>query len=160
MQFLQFTAAAVISYLGLLAGFYLASVTTEELSTGRKYFPFLQRLVILIIAVIVANYLGYSTMLRVLIYAVIVFMVMFRINIRLFYAVFGFALFAVAQSANFLLITAALIFLSGLVSGSEYFAMTVKRKSQIMVAAKRLLLQNLAYPAIALILVLLPFRFG
>ena len=160
MQFLQFAAAAIISYLGLLAGFLLGSATTEELATATKYFPMLQRVIILAIAVVIANYFGLALALRLLICAVAIVLTLLGMNTRLFYAVFGLALLAVAQSVNFLLITAALIFIFGIVSGSEYFATTVKRKSQIMVAAGKLLLQNLAYPAIAVIFFLLPFHFG
>ena len=160
MSPIQFAAAAIISYLGLLAGFFLGSATTEELTTATKYFPMLQRAIILAIAVVIANYFGLALALMLLICAVVIVLTLLGMNTRLFYAVFGLALLAVAQSVNFLLITAALIFIFGIVSGSEYFATTMKRKSQIMVAAGKLLLQNLAYPAIAVIFFLLPFHFG
>ena len=160
MQFLQFAAAAVISYLGLPAGFFLGSVTTEELPTASKYFPMLQRAIILVIAVVMANYFGYPILIRLLVYAVVIAAALASVDFRFFYPIFGILLFGVAANENFLLFTSLLIFLFGLVSGSQYFAMAVKRKSQTMAAARRLLLQNLAYPGIAMILFLLPIRFG
>lgn len=160
MQFLHFAAATIISYLGLLAGFVLASMTREELPTATKYFTILQRLLIFIIAAIATNYLGFSLLLRILIYVVIGFLIMFKIDTRLFYALFGFLLFAVAANMNVLAITASLVFLFGLVSGSDYFARVVKRKSQVVPAARNLLLQNIACVLIALLLFALPIRFS
>ena len=158
VTFLQFAAATVISYLGLLAGFFLASVTTEELPTGKKYFPLLQRMIILVIGATAANFFGVGTVPKLLFYLVLIAVIMFSINIRLFYAVFGVLLFTVAASVNILLIMSSFIFLFGLVSGSEYFTLVVKKKRSRAAAAGNLLLRNAAYPTIALAMFLLSVR--
>ncbi len=160
VPFLQFASAAVISYLGLLAGFFLASVTPEELPTGKRYFPLLQRLIILIIGIFVTNFFGYGIALKLVAYAALIALLMLRINIRLVYAVFGVLLAAVAINVNTLLIVSSLIFIFGLVSGSDYFSQAVKRKGSKSGAAIGLLLRNAIYPAIALILFLLFFQLG
>ena len=155
MQFLQFAAAVVISYLGLLAGFLLAYVTQEEMQTAAKYLPLLQRIIILVIAVVVTDFFGIHLALKLLIYLATIAVIIFSLNIRPFYVVFGVLLFAVAVSQNTVLILSSMIFLFGLVSGSQHFAKAVKKRSQMLTAVKNLLLVNLNYPVIALIMFLL-----
>lgn len=160
VSFLQFAAATIISYLGLLAGFLLASVTPEELPTGKKYFPLLQRLTIMVIGVFMTNFFGYGAALKLVAYAVLIALLMLRVNVRLVYGAFGILLFAAAIDVNMLLMLSSLIFIFGLVSGSDYFSQLAKRKGSKATVAINLLRTNSLYPAIALILFLLFFQLG
>ncbi len=159
-SFLQFAAATLVSYFGLLAGFFLASVTPEELPTGKRYFPLLQRLIILAVSVFVVNFFGYGAALKLVAYAVLIALLMLRVNIKLAYGAFGILLFAAAIDMNMLLIMSSLIFIFGLVSGSDYFSPGSKRKRSKAAAAIDLLRANALYPALALILFLLFFQLG
>ncbi len=140
LSILQFAAAAVISYLGLLAGFSLAYFTREELPTGKKYFGWLQRLIILMAAAITMNFLGVSIALKLMVYAVLLLLIAIKLDIKLFYALFGIAAFAAAKSQNVLSAILSLVFLFGLVSGSQCFV-----KKDFAKNAALLLARNSAY---------------
>ena len=145
MSPIQFAAVAVISYLGLLAGFFLGSVTTEELPTAKKYFPMLQRAIILVIAVVMANYFGYPLLIRLIIYAVVIAAALASVDFRFFYPIFGALLAFTEASSNWLLFLSSLVFLFGLVTGSLYFS---KKKASLL----RLLAGSCSYIFISMIL--------
>ena len=153
MQFLQFAAAVVISYLGLLTGFFLASMTKEELPTAKKYLPWLEKLVILATAAFVMNFLSFSIVAKAAVYALLLLFLVYKYNTRFVYAAFGAAAFAVSKDSNMLLITASLVFLFGLLSGSNSFKINLRKKN-IEKDAVRALASNLFYPAVAIILFL------
>lgn len=153
MQFLQFLAAVAISYLGLLAGFILATMTREELPTAKKYFPWLQRLVIILVAAVSMRLLNFGIPARLASYAALLVLLAVKPNLQLFYALFGAAVFAAARNSNALLITSSLVFLFGLLSGSSSFDARI-RKKDIVKAAAKILANNLFYPAIAIVLFL------
>ena len=160
VSFLQFAAATIISYFGLLAGFLLASVTPEELPTGKKYFSLLQRLVILVVGILAANFFGYGAALKLVAYAFLLALLVLNVNVRLAYGAFGILLFAAAIDLNMLLMMSSLVFIFGLASGSDYFSHAAKKKGSKAAVAIGLLRANALYPAIALILFLLFFQLG
>ena len=151
---LQFAKAAIISYIGLLAGFILASATKEELPTARKYFPWLQRLVIIAIAAFVMDFFNINLILKIVAYAVLLLIVAVGINTQFFYTIFGASLFAVSKDKNMLLIVLSMVFLFGLLSGSVYFDGHVRRKSSVAGEAGKLLISNSSYVVIAMVLFL------
>lgn len=153
MQFLQFAAAVVVSYLGLVAGFFLASMTKEELPTAKKYFPWLQRLAIIVIAAVSMRLLEFSLPARLASYAALLVLLAARPGLQLFYALFGAAVFAAARDSNALLITSSIVFLFGLLSGSSGFNLKT-RKKDLAKAAVKLFVDNLFYPAVAIALFL------
>ena len=154
MSPLQFAAAAIISYLGLLAGFFLASLTKEELPTARKYFPWLQRLIIIAIAAFVLDFFSINLTLRIVIYALLLLAVAVSLNLQFFYAAFGVLLFAASRDKNMLLVLSSMVFLFGLLSGSVYFDSRVKRKSAAHGEALKLLISNASSVVIAMVLFL------
>ena len=154
MSPLQFAAAAIISYLGLLAGFFLASLTKEELPTARKYFPWLQRLIIIAIAAFVLDFFNINLTLRIVIYALLLLAVAVSLSLQFFYAAFGVLLFAVSKNQNILLIVLTMVFLFGLLSGSVYFDGHVRKKSSVAGEAGKLLISNASYIVIAIVLFL------
>ncbi len=150
LSLLQFFSAAVISYLGLLAGFFLAFLTREELPTARKYFPWLQRIVILAAAATGMSFLNIGFAVKIAAYAILLLLIAVRINIQLFYALFGALLFASAKDANSLLVLSSLVFLFGLVSGGMSFDRRAGRKGMHV----RMLVSNSVYVAVAVALFL------
>lgn len=153
MQFWQFAAAVVVSYLGLLAGFVLAHLTREELPTAKKYFPWLEKLVILAVAAFAMNFFGIAPAARAVAYALLLLFFIHGYNLKLVYAAFGAAAAAEAKDSSAFLIIASLVFLFGLLSGSSSFGPRV-RKNDLAKAAVKLFLNNLLYPAVAIILFL------
>ncbi len=149
----QFAAAVVISYLGLLSGFFLASMTREELPTARKYFPWMEKLIILAGAAFVMDFFSANIVARVVVYIVILLFFIYGYNLKLVYAAFGAVVAAVSKDSNTLLVVAALVFLFGLLSGSGYFDPKLKRKDVVRGAAK-VFVSNLPYPAVAIVLFL------
>ena len=149
----QFAAAVVISYLGLLAGFFLASITKEELPTAKKYFPWLERLVVLAVAAFVMNFFSVQIVAKAAAYGALLLFIVFSGNTKILYAAFGAAIFAVSGDSNMLLVTAALVFLFGLLSGSDSFNVKLRKKDMAKAAAK-VFARNLPYPAVAIILFL------
>ncbi|MEK6837409.1 MAG: hypothetical protein AABX69_02050 [Nanoarchaeota archaeon] len=160
MSPLQFASVAVVSYLGLFAGFFLASLTKEELPTGRRYFPWLQRLIILAVVAVTMNFFGFGLVIKFFTYAILLLLLTLKINLQLAYTVFGVFLFAVSSSSNTLLMVASLVFVFGLLSGSNYFAGSVRKKSDMVGEAKSLLVKNSIYVVVALTLFLLFGKIG
>ncbi len=154
MSPLQFAATAIISYLGLLAGFFLASATKEELPTAKRYFPWLQRFVIIATAAVVMDFLNISLVLKIAAYALLLLIVAVGINTQFYYTIFGALLFAVSKSQNMLLVVSSMVFLFGLLSGSIFFDSKVRRKSSMLNEAGKLLMSNASYIVVATVLFL------
>lgn len=148
----QFAAAAVISYLGLLAGFFLASLTREELPTAKRYFQLLQRLVVLAAAAVAMEYFSVSIFVKVAVYLLLLLLLAVSIRTSFYYAVFGVVVFFVSASQNALLVLSSLVFLFGLLSGSIYFERNVKKKADFASKAAEMLMNNSFYPVIAVVL--------
>lgn len=151
---MQFAAAAIISYLGLPAGFFLAFLTKEELPTARKYFPWLQRIVIIAAAAAGMGFLSVGLAVKIAVYAVLLLLIAVKINAQLFYALFGVLLFASGKDGNSLLALSSLVFLFGLVSGSINFGIWGKKKSRAVKEIARILSSNSVYVGVALALFL------
>ncbi len=151
MQFLQFAAAVVVSYLGLLAGFILASMTREELPTAKKYFPWLERLVVLAVAAVMMNFFGLNVAAKAAVYVLLLLFFIYGYSTRLVYSAFGAVTFVASKNSAIFLTTAALVFLFGLLSGSSSFNIKLRKKDMVKAAAK-VLSGRLFYPAVAIIL--------
>lgn len=153
MQFWQFAAAVVVSYLGLIAGFFLASMTREELPTAKKYLPWLEKLVILAVVAFAMNFFGIAPAARAVAYALLLLFFIQGYSLKLVYAALGAVVAAAAKDSMIFLIITSLVFLFGLLSGSSGFGPRIRNKDLAKAAAK-LFLNNLLYPAAAIILFL------
>lgn len=144
MQFLQFASVVIISCLGLPAGFFLSSLTREELPTARRYFPVLERIAIFAIAAVLMEFFGVAAPVKVIAYFALFAVLMVKISLPATYAGLGAAVASVANDLNALLIVSSLVFLFGLLSGSDYFA-GIKKKQNALPGAVRLLLLGSPY---------------
>lgn len=145
----QFLAATLVSYLGLPLGFCLGFLTKEEMPTARKYFPVLERIVILAIAAITLDSLGVALAARAAVYALFLLLSLFAIPLPIIYCLVGITL-AVSRNDRVLLIS-SLVFIFGLLSGSDYFAVAVRKKFGVVAKARSLVLKNAVYVAIAIL---------
>lgn len=105
IQFLIF----VLSFLGLLAGVAIAFFTKEELRPGKKYFTWLERLILLSMGLVIISYVREFLMFFIL-GAVVGFV------FRRVYFYFGIAL--ALASGQLLLLLSSLVFVFGLPRGS------------------------------------------
>lgn len=149
----QFAAAVVVSYLGLLAGFILASLAKEELPTAKKYLPWLEKLVVLAIAVVMINFFGLNVAAKAAVYVLLLLFFIYSYKVSLLYAALGAVIFTASRDNAVLLTTAALAFVFGLLSGSSSFDAKM-RKKDFAKAAVKLFVDNLFYPAVAIALFL------
>jgi len=150
MPLVQFSSAAILSYLGLPAGFLLARFTQEELPTARKYLPWIQRLILIVAAAVAMNYLHLSLVIRLVGYAALLVLIATLFRLELFYLLLGFAVFTVSGNQNALLLLLSLVFLFGLVSGSQSFV-----KKSLWNNLLRLLARNAGYFVAVLLYALL-----
>ena len=119
MEVLNVILAAVISLSGLPMGLLLAKITKEELKPGKKYFQWMQAL-ILIIAVLAVFYsydIGTVTFIGL---AVIVSAIIIKSNPRAIISYFVFFILFVLgfTNANLLIVLFSLVFLYGLSTGA------------------------------------------
>jgi|TARA_B100001971_G_C18247952_1_gene575804 hypothetical protein len=128
MNLLQIILIATISYSALFLGTLLAKIAKEEMTPGKPYFQKMQLL--LAIAVPLSLLLQATTLAAI---TTIVYLTIWTIlhktkkeTLNYQYALFGLALGIAAQNINTLAITASLIFLYGLPTGSM-----MKKKSRI-----------------------------
>jgi hypothetical protein len=152
---LQFVSAVLISYSGLVIGLILASLTKEELPTGKKYFHLFQRLAILVPAAVVLDFFNVNILIKIAVYIVILAFITFSFNTAISYIALGVALFAVSESQETFIIMAGLIFLFGILTGSHNFATEVKRKHNLILETKNILVKNIFYPIIPITLFLI-----
>ncbi len=138
MQFLQFAATAIVTYLGLPTGFFLASLTREELHTARKYFTRLVPLVFIAAAVFSASYLSIAIAAKIAIYVVAI-AVALKANLALLYFILGLAMGVISNNSSAVLSVSSLVFLFGLLAGSLYFKKKFSSSELLNLAARNAL---------------------
>ena len=105
----------VIAFLGVVVGYILSKFTKEEIKPGRKYFIWLKKIILFILAIaLLYNVWGdYWVLIGWVVFG---FIVAFLINLYFF---LGLALFSSFSISNdFVLLVAALVFMFGLPFGS------------------------------------------
>ena len=105
----------IIAFLGLIAGYILSKFTKEEIKVGRRYFIWLKKVILFILAIaLIYNVWGDYW---VLIGGVVLgFIIAFVINLYFFLGLALFSSFSISN--NFVLLVAALVFMFGLAFGS------------------------------------------
>ncbi len=117
MNFLQYALAAVIAFSGLIVGVFLARFTKEEMPTGSRYFPLLQKIIFMAIAVVLLSTFNIALPIKAAIYAIIVILLL-RFYSTSFYPLLGVAFFLLGQQSATLFEAAVLVFLYGFPVGS------------------------------------------
>lgn len=124
MNFLNYSLTALVCFVGLFAGFFLAIIAKEELKIGKKYFVFLQKIILLLIFVFLLVFIKLNYILVLLILAFIAvyaaknyfkdkFDEMFYV-----YIILAVIFYLSSKELNLFIIESSLIFLYGLPSGS------------------------------------------
>lgn len=131
MEFLSYLLTAVIAYLGVMGGYALALISPEELKPGKKYFEALH-MICFILVMLLLMYFRSPTWGAISLMAVGVFIKVGRGRAaqKIAYGILG-AMFAVmAQVPILFKITASLIFIFSLASGT-LCVMRHKEKSRV-----------------------------
>ena len=132
MSFLQYVIAAVIAFSGVIAGAVLALLTKEEMPTAKKYFPLLQKVLIISTVVVFLNYFKIGLIIKIVVYALLIFTVL-RAKTLNFYPVLAVLFFLLGQSSQSLFLISIMVFLYGFPTGSMYVINNKIRKWQALV---------------------------
>lgn len=152
MNLLNYSLAAIIAYLGLFVGFILAIIAKEELKAGKKYFLFLQRIILLLIFVFLLIFIKLS---YILVLLVLVFIMVYLLKrkkefneLPYIYLILSIIFYLSSKKLDLFLIESSLIFLYGLPTGS---LLTQKSKKETMIN----ILKNVLFIVVALVLYLI-----
>lgn len=152
MNLLNYSLAAIISYLGLFVGFILAITAKEELKAGRKYFIFLQKIILLLIFVFLLIFVKLNYLLVLLILVFIVIYISKRKKefneLPYIYIILSIIFYISSKELNLFVIESSLIFLYGLPTGT-----LLTRKSKVGSIVN--ILKNVGFVIIAIILFLI-----
>ncbi|MFH1182472.1 MAG: hypothetical protein V1702_05930 [Candidatus Woesearchaeota archaeon] len=142
MDFLSYFLTAIVSFLGLATGAFLAFISPEEMPTGRKFFPLLQRIILVAIAAIFISIFVENIYIRIILYIAAILLLSIRLKPEIIYPLLAFPFFFSSTNPNAFLAIAILVFVYGLPTGSLYAA---KRKS----AAAKFVLSQLTFLLVA-----------
>ncbi len=107
----------ILSFLGLIIGIFLGKVTKEEIKPGRKYFNYLQLLILITIIISLLFLVKFSLIFLLLL--VIGFLFEIFVKYEKLYFYFGlYALFSYLTSKDYLVLASSLIFIYGLTYGT------------------------------------------
>lgn len=151
MQPLQFAAAIAISYLGIVAGFFLAYFTRDEMEEARKHFPILQRLPLIAAAAFALSFYGISGWWKIAAYIAAMAFLAFWMRLSAAYAALGILAGALAGNQGIFLAVCTLTFLFGLLSGSAQFARKPAARKRLLPSSAKLAAANSVYLAAAVI---------
>jgi len=152
MNVLNYSLTAVIAYLGLFIGFILAITAKEELKAGKKYFIFLQKVILLLIFIFLLLFIDLDYILVLLILAFIIVAVLKRRTkfneLPYIYIILAVIFYLSSKKLNLFIIESSLIFLYGLPTGS---LLTKRDKKETVIN----ILANIPFILIAIILFLI-----
>jgi len=149
MNLLNYSLTAVISYLGLFVGFILALMAKEEMKDGRKYFLFLQKVILLLVFVFLLVFIDLNYILVLLMLAFIVVYLLKRKNKLVYiYILLGVIFHLSSKMLNLFVIESSLIFLYGIPTGS---LLMKKDKKETLIG----ILKNVWFFLVAMVLFLI-----
>ncbi len=119
MEFVQYSLSALVAFSGVPLGAFLALTAKEEMPTGRKYFPWLQKIILMAVVALLLNHFNALLMVKAAAYAALLF-VLLRSNVFNFYPFLAAAFFILGQNSRELFAIAVLVFLYGFPTGSMF----------------------------------------
>jgi len=122
MNFINYSLAAVIAYLGLFSGFILALIAKEELKEAKKYLIFFQKITLLFIFIFLLVFikLNYLVVLLIIIFVMIYFLKGRKEfnELPYIYIILSAIFYLSSRKLNLFVIESSLVFLYGLPTGS------------------------------------------
>jgi len=150
MQLLNYSLISLISFLGLLVGTFLAFTAKEELEPGKKYFMWMQKIILLLILIFLLNFFNISLYLRTISYILFIFLMTINIRSQIIYLVLGAVFLISSKNPELFIINSILIFLYGFPTGSLFAKKLIKKKKSFVF--KRIILDYFWFVAIAIAL--------
>lgn len=126
----SFLISTVIAFLGLLTGSFLAHNAPDETHEFRKYFPYLQLAVFVLVFVLFFVYLPFFIALALLVLSFgFIYFFWHKKNLNLLdYIVLGVLFSITSLNAYFHMYMTLLVFLFGIFTGALYYALHTKHK--------------------------------
>jgi len=151
MNLLNYSLIALVSYLGLFVGLILAIIAKEELKSGKKYFLFLQKLLLLLIFIFLLIFIGLNYISVLLIFMFIMISLLKRKKefneLPYTYIILAVVFYLSSKKLNPYIIESSLIFLYGIPTGT---LLTEKSKKKSIIN----ILKNVGFILITIILYL------
>lgn len=145
MPILNFALILAFAFSGLFAGAFLAYNSPEEMKTGRKHFPLMQKIILVVISLIAIKSLEFTTAISLVLYAAaILFFSLVKAKTTYTYPLLGLVLTYFYTEPVFLSLT-ALAFLYGFPSGSLF--VTESKNNRAKTLAKMALANSLFFVA-------------
>ena len=152
MNLLNYSLAALASYIGSFIGFILALMAKEEIKPGKKYFLFLQNAVLSIVFIVLFIFLGLNYIVILLLLACIIIYITKKkkeFNDTIYtYILLSVIFYLSSKNINLFIIEDSLIFIYGLPTGT---LLTTKNKKQTAIN----ILKNITFVLITIILFLI-----
>jgi predicted Na+-dependent transporter len=132
MDLIQYSSILLVSFLGIISGFFLSLIAPEELKPGKKYFDWIARIILFLIMFFFITYTK-SGIFHYIYLLIIIFIVLIARDkyLDFSYPLFSIVLFFSIIDKTLLLIQSSLIFILGLVIASM-FMMKYEKKEAIM----------------------------
>jgi len=129
MELLTYSLTLIICFLGLFFGVILAFSAKEELKPGKKYFIFMQKIILLIILIILLNLFNINFYIKLAAYALLIFLMEVNLKNEMIYALLGTAFFISSSEKSLFFLIASLIFLYGFPAGSLFAYKNIKNSA-------------------------------
>ncbi len=149
MDLLPYSLSALVAFSGVPVGAFLAMAAREEMPTGRKYFPILQKVLLMAITAVLLRHFNAFLLVKVAAYAALLFVIS-RKTMFNFYPFLAVAFFVLGQESRGLFAISLLVFIYGFPAGSLY-VLRSGRKGMFRTLGKASL-RYVVFPAAALIL--------
>jgi hypothetical protein len=149
---LIFFLTLIVSFIGLYAGLVLARVAREELKSGKRYFVFMQQVLLLIMIALMAYFYKLyvvGIIIVVLIAALLYFLRKVDIS-RIIYSVLGAAFTFSFYSQQLFYLTASLVFIYGFPTSSLIYLNEKNKKAWFLI--KKVFFNYFYYLVVALVI--------
>lgn len=144
---IAYILASLVAFSGLFIGAYLARAAKEEMPIASRYFPWVQKFIIIAMAAFLLNSFGLGIAARAALYAVAVLFLLRYGNLN-FYPLLGVLFFLLSSSDLFAV--SLLTFMYGFPAGSMF--MIRKKKLSAYAAVKGIFARYGAFLAVAFVM--------
>ncbi len=155
-ELFSYLLSALVAFSGVLVGAFLAMTAREEMPTGRKYFPFFQKVLLIAIAAVLLSHFSAPLIVKFVVYASLVFVLLGKHMIN-FYPLLAVAFFILGQDRRELFIISVLVFIYGFPTGSMYVVRN--RRMSLLKTLGKAGLRYSVFPVVAMALQLLSYFF-
>ena len=123
MEILNYVLALIGAFSGLFIGMLLGYITKEELKPGKKYFIWMQNIILILAAIFVLYSFQLHIILSILIGLILTLaLIYFKPKAIIGYIILAILILLIIEDINFFILTASLIFLYGFPTGSLILA--------------------------------------